>query len=150
MSKPISSYSELYSQIKKSMQKSIEKVSIDVESLINDFLQKWYADYTPIFYIRTRRFLKSCTRTKTEIYGNKVIAKVYIDTNYQYSDVSAELVAVWANKGIHGDPETFGMPGQHDVRFWDDAMMMIEDYKMIQANFIEYLEQQGLSVVYKK
>ena len=55
----IKTYSELYKVLEKATENAIDKVAIDIENLINDFLQKWYDDYNPKVYQRTYQFLNS-------------------------------------------------------------------------------------------
>lgn len=150
MGKVIKSYSDLYKIMEQQIQNAIDNVAIDVENLINEFLQKWYDDYEPIEYQRNYKFLKSCVRTQTKNTGGKITASVYIDTdNFSYGDITGLEVATWANRGIHGNPQTHGVKGNDGVEFWDDAIDMMKDYQMVQTNFIEYLKKNGINVIYK-
>ena len=145
----IKTYSELYKVLEKATENAIDKVTIDIENLINDFLQKWYDDYNPKVYQRTYQFLNSCARINTTNIGGIIKATVLIDTSTDYGDVTGLEVANWANQGIHGNPETYGRRGYTRLEFWNAPMEVIKYYQMVQTNFIEYLKNNGLNVIYK-
>lgn len=76
--------------------------------------------------------------------GNKVVASVYIDTNYMdnYYNATGVQVAQWANQGLHGGLDT----NSKTPHVWDDTMRETVENGELMKLAVEYLRSKGISV----
>ena len=115
-----------------------------VYETLNHFLQEYYNSYSPVYYRRQYDFLRSAVKVETKVKGNKVVASVYIDTDYMdnYYDATGEEVASWANQGLHGGT----IEGNHTPHVWDDTVKTtIENGELLKLA-VDYLRSKGISV----
>ena len=76
-----------------------------VYRIIDLYLQRYYADYDPVWYDRTYQLLHSLVKSDIRKEGNKVVATVYFDLDYIYNtgrNPSGEQVMNAAAYGGHG------------------------------------------------
>lgn len=115
-----------------------------VYETLNYFLQEYYNSYDPISYRRQYDFLRSAVKVEPKIIGNKVVASVYIDTDYMdnYYNATGEEVATWANQGLHGGT----IQGNNTPHVWDDTMRETVDNEELLKLALDYLKSKGFSV----
>lgn len=76
-----------------------------VYRIIDLYLQRYYADYDPVWYDRTYQLLHSLVKSDIRKEGSKVVATVYFDLDYIYNtgrNPSGEQVMNAAAYGGHG------------------------------------------------
>lgn len=76
-----------------------------VYRIIDLYLQRYYADYDPVWYDRTYQLLHSLVKSDIRKEGSKVVATVYFDLDYIYNtgrNPSGEQVMNVAAYGGHG------------------------------------------------
>lgn len=115
-----------------------------VYETLNHFLQEYYNSYSPVYYRRQYDFLRSAVKVEPKVKGNRVVASVYIDTDYMdnYYDATGEEVASWANQGLHGGT----IEGNHTPHVWDDTVKTtIENGELLKLA-VDYLRNKGISV----
>lgn len=115
-----------------------------VYETLNYFLQEYYSSYDPMYYCRQYDFLRSAVKVEPKIIGNKVVASVYIDTDYMdnYYNATGEQVATWANQGLHGGT----IQGNNTPHVWDDTMRETVDNGELLKLALDYLKSKGFSV----
>ena len=87
------------------LKSAVTRAQEQVYKIIDLYLQRFYADYDPVVYERTRQFLHSLVKGGVEKVGNGYAAKVYFDLSYVYStgaNPSGEDVMGAAAYGGHG------------------------------------------------
>lgn len=94
MAKHINNMDELEKALQPTMQKMVDGMVNRVYETLNFFLQIYYDSYDPVFYRRQYDFLRSGFKVDVRIVRGKVVASVYIDTDYMsnYYGVSCEQV----------------------------------------------------------
>ena len=122
----------------------VDKLAERVYQTLNYFLQEYYNSYDPKSYRRQFDFLRSAVKVEPKIKGNKVVASVYIDTDYMdnYYNATGFQVASWANKGLHGGLDT----GSNTPHIWDDTMDSTINNGELLELAVEYLRSKGISV----
>lgn len=134
------------------LQKALQPVIVNlvdglaegVYQTLNYFLQEYYNSYDPLSYRRQYDFLRSAVKVEPKMVGNKVIASVYIDTDYMdnYYNATGMQVATWANQGLHG-----GMAvGGNTPHVWDDTLEETLESGELLRLAVQYLREQGVSV----
>lgn len=84
---------------------ALAKAQDEVYKIIDLYLQRFYADYDPVIYERTRQLLHSLVKSSIRKEGNELIAEVYFELNYKYKTgarPSGEDVMFEASHGGHG------------------------------------------------
>jgi len=144
MAKRISNMNELEKAIMPTMVKMVDTLAERVYETLNFFLQEYYNSYDPVSYRRQYDFLRSAVKVEPQIKGNKVIASVFIDTDYMdnYYNATGEQVAKWANQGLHGGLDT----GSKTPHVWDDTMDETVNNGELLRLALEYLKSKGFSV----
>lgn len=161
MAKVIRNTKQLEAAMDKLMRKALDRTSEEVELLISHFLQLWYDDYSPHKYKRTYQFLKSCTRTKVAKRGDRYESRIYINYKkmhhilYVGSEYSRPFkpseeynIVQYANFGIHGIGH--GVPGDTQLKFWDDALKEMNNTDYIVNCFYDYLKSLGFDVEFNQ
>ena len=144
MAKRISNMNQLQVALMPTMAKMVDSLAERVYETLNYFLQEYYNSYDPVYYRRQYDFLRSAVKVEPKVQGNKVVASVYIDTNYMnnYYNATGEQVATWANKGLHGGMAT----GNRTPHVWDDTMdATINNGELLKLS-MDYLRSKGFSV----
>lgn len=115
-----------------------------VYETLNYFLQEYYSSYDPMSYRRQYDLLRSAVKVEPKIIGNKVVASVYIDTDYMdnYYNATGEQVATWANQGLHGGT----IQGNNTPHVWDDTMDETVNNGKLLKLAVQYLKSKGFSV----
>lgn len=144
MAKHISNMNQLQAALMPTMTKMVEAMADRVYETLNHFLQEYYDDYDPKSYRRQYDFLRSAVKVESKIKGNKVIASVFIDTDYMdnYYNATGEQVARWANQGLHGGLAT----GSKTPRVWDDTIDSTVNNGELLKLAADYLRSKGFSV----
>lgn len=74
------------SQLKKIIladcKRALVKAQERVYKIIDLYLQRFYADYDPVWYDRTYKLLHSLVKSDIRQEGNKLVAKVYFDLDH--------------------------------------------------------------------
>lgn len=144
MAKHIKNMDELAKALQPVMLGMVDELAERVYEVLNYFLQEYYNSYNPKSYRRQFDFLRSAVKVKPKVTGNKIVASVYIDTDYMdnYYNATGEQVASWANQGLHGGLNT----GNNTPHVWDDTMRTtVENGKLLKLA-MEYLKKKGFSV----
>lgn len=84
---------------------ALAKAQDKVYKIIDLYLQRFYADYDPVVYERTKQLLRSLVKSSIRKEGNELIAEVYFELNYRYETgarPSGEDVMFQASHGGHG------------------------------------------------
>lgn len=120
MAKRVSNMKQLQKALMPTMVKMTDTLAERVYETLDHFLQEYYNSYNPTSYRRQFDFLRSAVKVEPKIKGNKVVAHVYIDTDYMdnYYDATGYQVASWANEGLHGGT----IEGNHTPHVWDDTV----------------------------
>lgn len=144
MAKHISNMNQLQAALMPTMTKMVEAMADRVYETLNYFLQEYYDDYDPKSYRRQYDFLRSAVKVESKIKGNKVIASVFIDTDYMdnYYNATGEQVVKWANQGLHGGLST----GSKTPRVWDDTIDSTVNNGELLKLAADYLRSKGFSV----
>lgn len=144
MAKHISNMDELAKALQPVMLGMVNELAERVYETLNYFLQEYYNSYDPKSYRRQYDFLRSAVKVKPKVMGNKVVASVYIDTDYMdnYYNATGEQVASWANQGLHGGLDV----GNNTPHVWDDTMKETIENGEILKLAVEYLKRKGFSV----
>ncbi len=144
MAKHISNMNQLQAALMPTMVKMVDELAERVYETLNYFLQEYYNSYDPKSYRRQYDFLRSAVKVEPKVTGNKVVASVYIDTDYMdnYYNATGEQVAQWANWGLHGGLDV----GNNTPHVWDDTMKETIGNGELLKLAVEYLKRKGFSV----
>lgn len=144
MAKHINNMDELAKAFQPVMIGMVDELVERVYETLNYFLQEYYNSYDPKSYRRQHDFLRSEVKIEPKIKGNKVVASVYIDTDFMedYYNATGEQVAMWANQGTHGGLNT----GSNTPHVWDDTMDETVNNGELLKLAIQYLKSKGFSV----
>lgn len=144
MAKHISNMDELQKALQPVMMGMVDELAESVYETLNYFLQKYYKSYNPKSYRRQYDFLRSAVKVEPKMKGNKVVASVYIDTDYMddYYNATGEQVATWANQGLHGG----SIQGNNTPHVWDDTMDETVNNGELLRLAVKYLQSKGISV----
>ena len=135
---------ELQKALMPTMLNMTDKLAERVYETLNYFLQGFYDSYDPVYYRRQFDFLRSAIKVEPKVKGNKVVASVYIDTDYMdnYYNATGEEVASWANKGLHGGT----IEGNNTPHVWDDTIKNTVENGELLKLAVDYLKSKGISV----
>lgn len=144
VAKHISNMDELQKASQPVMMGMVDELADRVYKTLNYFLQEYYNSYKPKSYKRLYDFLRSAVKVESKIKGNKVVASVYIDTDYMddYYNATGDQVATWANQGTHGGT----IQGNNTPHVWDDTMDETVNNGELLKLAVEYLKSKGISV----
>ena len=135
---------ELQKALQPVMMGMVDELADRVYKTLNYFLLEYYNSYKPKSYKRLYDFLRSAVKVDSKIKGNKVVASVYIDTDYMdnYYNATGDQVATWANQGTHGGT----IQGNNTPHVWDDTMDETVNNGELLKLAVEYLKSKGISV----
>ena len=144
MAKKISNMNQLQKALMPTMAKMADTLAERVYGTLNHFLQEYYNSYNPTSYRRQFDFLRSAVKIKPMVKGNKVVAYVYIDTDYMdnYYDAAGHQVASWANEGLHGGT----IKGDNTPHVWDDTIENTVSNGELLRLAVDYLKSKGIPV----
>lgn len=140
----INNMDELAAALKPTMIGMVDIMADRIYKTLNHFLQEYYNSYNPQSYRRQYDFLRSAVKVEPKVVGNKVVASVYIDTDYMdnYYNASGLQVATWANKGLHGGKDM----GGNTPHVWDDTVKNTLANGELLNLAIAHLRSKGFSV----
>lgn len=125
----------------------VDKAADEVKQIIQEFIQRYYAEYDPVLYERTYQFLNSVVRTEVAAEAGGASCTIYINTDAMgYTGTggapvpTGKQVVDWAAHGIHGGVVMGGSP------FWSDAMQKISDEGIMTIKLVQYLMSKGFQV----
>ena len=144
MARHISNMNELEKALQPVMKAMIGELAERVYETLNYFLQEYYNSYDPKSYRRQYDFLRSAVKVEPKVVGNKVVASVYIDTDYMgnYYNASGYQVASWANQGLHGGLDV----GNNTPHVWNDIIDETVNNGELLKLAMNYLKSKGFSV----
>ncbi|MBO5146815.1 MAG: hypothetical protein J6C19_15020 [Lachnospiraceae bacterium] len=144
MARHISNMNELEKALQPVMKAMIGELAERVYETLNYFLQEYYNSYDPKSYRRQYDFLRSAVKVEPKVVGNKVVASVYIDTDYMgnYYNASGYQVASWANQGLHGGLDV----GNNTPHVWNDTIDETVNNGELLKLAMNYLKSKGFSV----
>ena len=105
MAQKIKNINDLAKVLEPKIKATLELVAEDVKKEINDSLDEYYSEYSPIYYSRTDQLRDCCKIGKTKMNGNKISIEVYLDAdslNYRTKGADPYKTVVAANTGLHG------------------------------------------------
>lgn len=141
--KAIRNMNDLQAAMKPILKEIVDKMADRVYETLNYFLQDYYDGYEPTSYRRQYDFLRSAVKVEPKVSGNKVIAYVYIDTDYMsnYYNATGYQAAKWANEGMHG-----GITVDHKPHVWDDTIEETINNGELLKMAMQYLKSKGITV----
>ena len=144
MAKRISNMNQLQKALIPAMTGVVDVLAERRYETLNHFLQEYYNSYSPVYYRRQYDFLRSAVKVEPKVKGNRVVASVYIDTDYMddYYDATGEEVASWANQGLHGGT----IEGSNTPHVWDDTVKNTVENGELLKLAVDYLRNKGISV----
>lgn len=156
---------QLNNHIKKLMHSTIEETQLQVEKIINSFIEKYYKEYSPIFYDRTNAFLHSVVKTDIKQTKTGFKCSVYINTDGamgEYLRNDGIEVMDMINRGYHADTSLNGskrLPygytsNPYNARYnikgtkvWDESINEIENKNIFINTLREHFRKNGLNVL---
>ncbi len=113
---------ELESYFLSKIHASTEKVEEEVYRIIDRVLAKWYGEYDPVMYQRTKQLLHSLVKSEVIPTANGFEAEVYFDTgrmNYSFKMLGKKM---YPNNGPSGEEVLqAAMQGGHGAAGWNIA-----------------------------
>ena len=139
----IKNMNDLEKALMPAMVSMVDELAERVYETLNYFLLDYYNGYNPKSYRRQYDFLRSAMKVEPKVIGNKVVASVYIDTDFMdnYNNVTGEQVTRWANTGFHG-----GLSVSHKPHVWQDTIDNTVNNGELLKLAVEYLRSKGYSV----
>lgn len=131
---------------------AISKAENKIYKVIDEHLNRFYGEYNPVEYIRTKQLLHSLVRTGVKQVGNGYEAEVYFDVSklnypnpamgqsgaYHSADLSSQQILDLAMQGSHG--------GWKDgTAIWNDSVFWIGGDLM--KLLLDELKSQGIPIV---
>jgi len=140
----VSNMRELKKALQPIMVNLVDELAERVYETLNYFLQEYYNSYDPKSYRRQYDFLRSAVKVEPKKMGSKIVASVYIDTDYMdsYYNATGMQVATWANQGLHGGT----VKGDNTPHVWDDTMKETVENGELLKLAVQYLESNGIAV----
>ena len=141
------SMEELKNYILSCSKEAIEMAQIRVFDIIDKFLERFYSEYTPVLYERTRQLLHSLVTTDIKSTGNGWVAEVYFDASLMdHSIKGLQGIGMWYNKGWSEEKilET-AMIGEHPHGGWpttNETQIWTESMKVLNKDAINILKQE--------
>lgn len=142
----ISNMEQLQKALQPVMLGMVDELAERVYETLNYFLQEYYNSYDPKSYRRQYDFLRSAVKVEPKVSGGKVIASVFIDTDYMddYYNATGEQVAAWGNQGLHGGLNV----GNNTPHVWDDTIDNTVNNGELLRLALEYLKTLKLYNIY--
>ena len=91
----ITSKLQLKLALEEKIGKSMQDLKEHIYNTVDEFLQEFYGEFTPVMYERTKQFLHSLVATEVVYTGSGFEFKVYIDyskVNYRQKKVKVKNV----------------------------------------------------------
>lgn len=165
MAKTIKNMNDLAKALDQKIKATLELVAEDVKKEIDDTLDEYYTEYSPIYYSRTDQLRDCCKIGKTKMNGNRISIEVYLDVdslNYRTKGADPYKTLVSANSSLHGgwnpsDTSSGQVPwsviSSNDgtsygsgTQIWEEPMReLIDNGKLIEL-FKKHAKQRGLNI----
>lgn len=145
IAKKFNNMNDLIKAMETEAAKALSQTADYTKTIIDDFIQEWYSDYTPAFYERTYQFLDSVVRSEViKQSGNRLTVSVYLDKSLLHHNTDEEGILQAADNGLHGSIYNHFENGERHVRLWADAENEIRDKEIIFNSFENYLKNNGI------
>lgn len=108
---------------------ALERSQNQVYKIIDLYLNRFYADYDPVWYDRTGKLLRSLVKSDIKKDGKGYKAEIYFDLDYSYntgSNPSGEQVMDAASYGGHGAEGLRVVAGDTGVNIWNDPIQQLD------------------------
>ncbi len=111
---------------------ALKGAQVVVYDIIQDFIQQFYADYTPELYERTEQLLRSLVKGVIRPSAKGFVADVYFDlSSLNYitgNQPTGEQVMEAAAQGLHGaiGSNLLYVHGDTGVGVWNDALQVLD------------------------
>lgn len=129
---------------------ALKNAQVVVYDIIQDFLERFYADYDPSLYDRTEQLLRSLVKGNIRPSARGYVADVYFDLsslNYVTGNqpTGAQVMEA-AAQGLHGaiGSNLLYVQGNSGVGVWNDALQVLdaEAIRILKDRLIE----QGIPI----
>lgn len=137
----IKNLAELYSALDAALPEAMDAVAKEVESCIQDFIDLFYAEYTPRVYDRTYQFLNSIVTAQVVRKGGRVETMVFVNARGMHYEDPTDEVLERVSRGQHGEHGP-----NYGTAFWDKGMDRLESQDTIIKEFIKYMRGKGYNV----
>ncbi|MCM1221140.1 MAG: hypothetical protein NC548_42325 [Lachnospiraceae bacterium] len=126
----IKSVSELENAIVDRLRIAVNEIQEKIYRVLDEYMQKYYADYSPSMYDRTYQLYKSFVKSEITPAPHGWKAEVYFDysqLNY-ITGLQPSGLAVFeaALVGQHGAAGLKMMPGNTGIDIWDDPSLKLD------------------------
>lgn len=165
MTQKIKYMNDLVKALEPKIKATLELVAEDVKKEIDDALDEYYTEYSPIYYSRTDQLRDCCKIGKAKLNRNKIRIEVYLDIdslNYRTKGSDPYKSLVSANSGLHGgfdssDTSAGQIPwnqissnngSRHGsgTQIWEEPMQeLIDNGKLIEL-FKKHAKARGLNI----
>ena len=165
MAQKIKNLNDLAKALEPKIKATLEFVADDVKKEINDTLDEYYTEYSPIYYSRTEQMRDCCKIGKTKMNGNRISIEVYLDVDslhYRTKGADPYKSLVSANSGLHGgfDPSNTssgqvpwdvissnnGSRHGSGTQIWEEPMQELIDNGKLVELFKKYAKARGLNI----
>lgn len=165
MAQIIKNMNDLAKVLEPKIKATLELVAEDVKKEIDDALDEYYSEYSPIYYSRTDQLRDCCKIGKTKMNGNKISIEVYLDVdslNYRTKGADPYKTVVAANAGLHGgfDPSNIssgqvpwdvissndGSRHGGGTQIWEEPMQELIDNGKLVEIFKKHAKARGLNI----
>lgn len=105
MAQKIKNMKDLAKALEPKIKEVLKLVAEDVKKEIDDSLDEYYSEYSPIYYSRTDQLRDCCKIGKAKMNGNKISIEVYLDIDslhYTAKGADSYKTLAAANSSLHG------------------------------------------------
>lgn len=165
MAQTIKNLKDLLKAFEPKIKATLELVAEDVKKEIDDALDEYYSEYSPLYYSRTDQLRDCCKIGKTKMNGNKISIEVYLDVdslNYRTKGTDPYKSLVSGNTGLHGgfDPSNTsagqvpwdvissndGSRHGSGTQIWKEPMQELIDNGKLVELFKKHAKARGLNI----
>lgn len=166
MATVIKNFGQLSKALEAKIMAVLDLVAEDVKKEIDETLDKYYEEYSPIYYHRTDQLRNCCKIGKPRINNGSISIEVYLDvSSLSYSTLGADpyKTVVAANSGLHGGWDVSHLPsGQvswsaisgntgesfgSGTQIWEEPINELIDNGKLITIFKKCAKQRGLNIV---
>lgn len=166
MSTVIKNFGQLSKALESKIKAILDLVAEDVKKEIDDTLDKYCEEYSPVYYHRTNQLRNCCKIGKPKISNGNISVEVYLDIDsLKYSTPGADpyKTVVAANSGLHGGWDVSHLPsGQvpwsaisgntgesfgSSTQIWEEPISELIDNGKLVTIFKKCAKQRGLNIV---
>ena len=165
MANTIKNMNDLSKALKPKIENILNLVAEDVKTEIDDKLNEYYKEYSPIHYARTNQLRNCCKIGEIKKNGNKISVEVFLDIkslHYITKGSDPYKTVVSANSGLHGgyDPDHIdygqvpwstiknndGTKYGSGTRIWSEPMEELFDNGKLIELFKKSAKKYGLEI----